>query len=118
MTISVNPLNIPQYKLERSLKSLAEIWKEYAHGLNNKPPLKSLETKYGTKWRNETESRTFLRRKKIYEAIEIGISKGYTEDEVIQELEMHRSYNKNGVIKRKQLLWLSSNMPEKFNSPT
>ena len=118
MTISVNPLNIPQYKLERSLKSLAEIWKEYAHGLNNKPPLKSLETKYGTKWRNETESRTFLRRKKIYEAIEIGISKGYTEDEVIQELEMHRSYNKNGVIKRKPLLWLSSNMPEKFNSPT
>ena len=64
------------------------------------------------------QSRERFKKEKIYEAIEIGISKGYTEDEVIQELEMHRSYNKNGVIKRKPLLWLSSNMPEKFNSPT
>ena len=115
--VTVNSLDVPQYKLERSLKALADIWKEYAHGMNNKPPLKSLENKYGTKWRNETESRTFLRRKKIYEAIENGITKGYTEDQVIQQLEDHRTYRKNGSLKRKPLLWLSSNMPEKFNSP-
>lgn len=115
--VILTALDVPQYKLERSLKALSDIWKEYAHGMNNKPPLKSLENKYGTKWRNETESRTFLRRKKIYEAIENGMSKGYTEDQVIEELEEHRTYRKNGSVKRKPLLWLSTNMPEKFSTP-
>ncbi|KAI5961784.1 HOT1 [Candida margitis] len=108
---------VPQYKLERSLKSIADIWKEFAYGVNGKPPLKSLEAKYGTKWRNETESRTFLRRKKIYEAIEVGKSKGYSEDDVILELEDYRSFEKNGSLKKKPLSWVSSNIPEKFTEP-
>ncbi|KAL6453939.1 HOT1 High-osmolarity-induced transcription protein 1 [Candida maltosa Xu316] len=107
-------VDIPHCKIERSLKTISDIWKEYAYGMNNKPPLKSLETKYGTKWRNETESRTFLRRKRIYEAIENGINKGYSEQEAINELEQHRTYMRNGATKRKPLSWLVSNMPEKF----
>ncbi|KAG5422041.1 HOT1 [Candida metapsilosis] len=108
---------VPQYKLERSLKSISDIWKEFAYGVNGKPPLKSLEDKYGTKWRNETESRTFLRRKKIYEAIEVGKSKGYSEDDVILELEDYRSFEKNGAIKKRPLSWMSANIPEKFTEP-
>jgi len=113
----IEETEIPQYKLERSLKLIADIWKEYAYGVNGKPPLKSLEAKYGTKWRNETESRTFLRRKKIYEAIEVGKSKGYSEDDVILELEDYRSFEKNGSLKKRPLLWMSSNIPAKFTEP-
>ena len=114
---TTHPNDVPQYKLERSLKNIEDIWKEYAHGMNDKPPLKTLESKFGTKWRNETESRTFLRRKKIYEAIEIGKSKGYEEEEVIRELEEYRSYEKAGNVKKRPLSWLSANMPEKYNNP-
>ncbi|KAK6201336.1 putative osmostress-responsive transcription factor [Scheffersomyces amazonensis] len=109
-----NPLNLPKYRIERSLKSLTDIWKEYEYGLNDKPPLKLLEIKYGAKWRNETESRTFLRRRKIYEAIESGKSKGYTEDQVIQDLEAYRSYEINGAVKKKPLSWLCTNIPDKY----
>ncbi|EGW34695.1 uncharacterized protein SPAPADRAFT_57752 [Spathaspora passalidarum NRRL Y-27907] len=109
-------LDIPKYRLERSLKSISDIWKEYEYGLNDKPPLKLLEIKYGTKWRNDTESRTFLRRKKIYDAIENGKAKGYTEDQVIRELEEYRSYDRNGTIKKKPLSWLNANMPDKYDS--
>lgn len=116
-TGDIEESEVPQYKLERSLKLIADIWKEFAYGVNGKPPLKSLEAKYGTKWRNETESRTFLRRKKIYEAIEVGKSKGYSEDDVILELEDYRSFEKNGSLKKRPLLWMSSNIPAKFTEP-
>ncbi|CUM67841.1 uncharacterized protein PRCAT00005549001 [Priceomyces carsonii] len=106
----------PQYKLEKSLKTIDEIWKEYEYGLNGKPPLKDLENKFGTKWRNETELRTFLRRKKIYEAIEIGKALGNSDDDVIRELEAHRSYDHNGYTRKKPLLWLCQNVPSKFSN--
>ena len=108
--------DIPKYRMERLLKLILEIWREYEYGLNDKPPLKQLELQYGTKWRNETELRTFLRRKKIYEAIEVGKQKGYTEDEIIADLEEHRSYNVNGLVKRYPLLWLVVNMPAKYTN--
>lgn len=102
------------YRVERSLKTITDIWKEYEYGLKDKPPLKLLEHKYGTKWRNETESRTFLRRKKIYDAIEAGMRDGIEESAIIQELEEYRSYDNNGTIKKKPLLWLSTHIPEKY----
>lgn len=105
---------IPAFKLERSLKSIHDIWKEYQYGLNDKPPLRLLEEKYGTKWRNDTELRTFLRRKKIYEAIECGKSKGLSEEQVIDDLESFRSFESNGVLKKRPLLWLCLNVPEKY----
>lgn len=109
-------VNVPQYKLEKSLKTVQEIWQEYEYGLNDKPPLKLLEAKYNTKWRNETESRTFLRRKKIYEAIEIGKTKGFDESTIIDELEQLRTYSYFDAIKKKPLQWLYSNIPPKYNS--
>ncbi|CAN3355969.1 hypothetical protein DICA3_D24102 [Diutina catenulata] len=111
---SVDYSDIPKYKLERSLKTIAEIWREYEYGLKDKPPLKTLELRYGTKWRNETESRTFLRRKKIYEAIEVGKSKGISEEDLINELEEYRSYEMNGTVKRHPLSWLVNKMPKKY----
>lgn len=105
----------PQYKLEKSLRNVLEIWKEYEYGINGKPPLRVLEAQYSTKWRNETELRTFLRRKKIYDAIEKGKKVGYTERQVIDELELLRTYEKHGAMKKKPLLWLYSNIPRKFS---
>jgi hypothetical protein len=101
-------------RLERSLKTVADVWKEYEYGIKDKPPLKDLEIKFGAKWRNGTESRTFLRRKKIYEAVQYGKEKGHSEHEIIAELELHRSYSHNGQAKRKPLLWLCRNIPEKY----
>ncbi|CAG87311.2 DEHA2D15136p [Debaryomyces hansenii CBS767] len=104
----------PQYKLEKSLRNVFEIWKEYEYGINGKPPLRQLEAQYNTKWRNETESRTFLRRKKIYDAIEKGKKVGYHERQIIEELELLRTYDSFGVVKKKPLSWLYSNIPRKF----
>ncbi|CUM47695.1 uncharacterized protein AC631_01722 [Debaryomyces fabryi] len=109
------PSTTPQYKLEKSLRNVFEIWKEYEYGINGKPPLKQLEAQYSTKWRNETELRTFLRRKKIYDAIERGKKAGYTERQVIDELELLRTYDMHGNMKKKPLLWLYSNIPRKFS---
>lgn len=106
--------SIPQYRLEKSLKTVGEIWKEYAYGDNSKPPLRELERKYGARWRNETELRTFLRRKKIYDAIETGMKKGFIESKIINELESWRTFSKQGVLKTKPLLWLYLNIPGKF----
>lgn len=108
------PSTTPQYKLEKSLRNVFEIWKEYEYGINGKPPLRLLEAQYNTKWRNETELRTFLRRKKIYDAIEKGKKAGYHERQIIEELELLRTYDNYGVVKKKPLLWLYSNIPRKF----
>lgn len=102
---------VPKYKLEKSLKLIEHIWKEYEYGVNDKPPLRVLEEKFGAKWRDETQLRTYLRRKKIYDAILKGKDKGYTEAEVIKELEDARYDNGN---KRKSLMWLTGNIPDKF----
>ena len=104
----------PQYKLEKNLKNVQEIWQEYEYGINGKPPLKDLEKQYSCKWRDEAELRTFLRRKKIYSAVEKGIKNGYDEDYILRELEKIRSFEQFGALKKKPLLWLYSNIPSKF----
>lgn len=104
----------PQFKLEKGARNVAEIWREYEYGVNGKPPLKYLELKFNAKWRNDTELRTFVRRKKIYKAIETGKKKGYTEEQIIDDLENSRNYYSNGTVKKKPLLWLYTNIPEKY----
>lgn len=110
--------SVPQYKLEKSLKSVREIWQEYEYGLKGKPPLKLLEAEYSAKWRDETESRTFLRRKRIYEAIEKGKRDGYDEATIIGELEEARTYSHLNDVKRRPLQWLCRNIPQKFRPET
>ena len=76
--------------------------------------MKDLEKQYSCKWRDEAELRTFLRRKKIYSAVEKGIKNGYDEDYILRELEKIRSFEQFGALKKKPLLWLYSNIPSKF----
>lgn len=109
-----NASDCPQYKLEKGARNVGEIWQEYEYGVNGKPPLKELEEKYAAKWRNDTESRTFVRRKKIYSAIEKGLSLGLSEKQVVDELENLRSYSHNGSIRKKPMSWLYTNIPEKY----
>ena len=39
---------------------------------------------------------------------------GYHERQIIEELELLRTYDSFGVVKKKPLLWLYSNIPRKF----
>lgn len=111
---AIQGVEYPQYKLEKGARNVEEIWREYEYGINGKPPLKQLEVRYNAKWRNDTELRTFVRRKKIYKAIENGKALGYNENEIIKELEDSRTYYSNGSVKKKPLSWLYTNIPEKY----
>ena len=43
--------SIPQYKMQRGLKTIKEIWDEYTVGLKGQPSIKSLDERYGASWR-------------------------------------------------------------------
>ncbi|OAD68055.1 hypothetical protein PHYBLDRAFT_69131 [Phycomyces blakesleeanus NRRL 1555(-)] len=70
--------SFPQYKMNRIIVTVTDLWREYASGFNDSPSIQSLEAKYGTRWRQDRkESRYFSRRKEIYDAIK---SKAEQED--------------------------------------
>lgn len=63
--------NGPEYRLDRNINNVIDVWKEYELGKNGFPPVKQLEETYKTKWRKDrTESRFFSKRKIIYDEIE------------------------------------------------
>lgn len=60
-----------------------ELWEEWTVGLDGGPSIRALEQE-GTAWRrqpNESESRYFLRRKPVIQAIQDRINEGSTEEE-------------------------------------
>ena len=61
---------VPQYKLNRKVSSLFQIWQEYKNGIHGGPAVEQLEKKWQAKWRtSESERQYFARRKKIYDHI-------------------------------------------------
>lgn len=58
---------IPVYRLSRSLRTVTDVWREYAEGIAGGPAVRDLERIHGTFWRKERkESRFFSRRNVIY----------------------------------------------------
>ncbi|KAG1445642.1 hypothetical protein G6F56_009841 [Rhizopus delemar] len=61
---------IPVYRLDRTLKTVDEVWKEYSVGIKGGPAVEMLEFEHGTLWRKDrTEARYFSRRNVIYKEI-------------------------------------------------
>lgn len=58
------------YRLNRTIVTVTDVWREYADGLCGAPSVKRLEEEFGTAWRKDRkESRFFSRRNELYKAI-------------------------------------------------
>jgi hypothetical protein len=55
----------PAYKMNRSISSVRDLWREWSDGIGGGPPVKALEETWGSKWRKETTERRFFNRRRI-----------------------------------------------------
>jgi Transcriptional activator of glycolytic enzymes/Centromere DNA-binding protein complex CBF3 subunit, domain 2 len=61
---------MPSYSMNRSLKTVPELWQEWTVGICGGPPVSRLETRWGSKWRQgQKERKHFSRRKVIIDEI-------------------------------------------------
>lgn len=66
-----SPASPVQYKMNRNLVKVTDVWREYSVGLSGGPAIKSLEEDYGTKWRKDrTESKFYNTRLVLYKEIQ------------------------------------------------
>ena len=85
-----------QYSINRAPSNIAQVWKEYRYGIDDKPPLMELDQKFGNYWLESKSRKTYSRRKVIYEYILRGIQEGLSEDLLISQLENLRYYTTPG----------------------
>lgn len=100
-----------RYKLAKPLTNVRQIWEEYEYGLYGQPSVKSLDQKYKNRWRYKGENTTYLRRRKIFIAIENCIKLGIPENDAIDTLEKLR-VDESGV--KRTMAWLFDNIPDGF----
>lgn len=89
----LNPMNVPQYKMSRTLSTVSDVWEEWDVGLEPEYiAVKGLEARHGTKWRQDkTESRFFYRRYMIIQEIErMARENGMAVSEAVNVLERRR----------------------------
>ncbi|KAK9463397.1 transcriptional activator of glycolytic enzymes-domain-containing protein [Lipomyces oligophaga] len=99
------------YAMAVNLRTVKDMWTEYAHGLNDGPAIRQLENQHGTTWRGgarSAQSRKFQRQRALYDAIEKGIDTGKSAEECCQDLERLRT-RPDG--KWQSLTWLLHNIP-------
>ena len=72
---SVGPALLSVFTMDRSLRTVSEIWQEYAHGINGRPSVKAvfetdqlLELKASA---NETDKRWYRKQREIFRTIEV-----------------------------------------------
>lgn len=103
------PSDVPVFTFDKTITSVKDAWKEYCKGVNGGPAVKDLENRYGAKWRSVNATKKFYSRRKIlYRAIEVGVSRGSTEVECIQRLETIRTRKEGGRTTLKSLNWLTN----------
>ncbi len=103
-------MEIPQYKMSRTIFTITDTWREWETGiLPEMLAVKTLEERYGTKWRrNPTETKFFNRRKRIIDAVDkIRHAKGWSGAIAAGVLEGKRVQSGN-----KALNWLCTTNPE------
>jgi hypothetical protein len=85
--------SIPVYRLSRRLRTVTDVWREYAEGIAGGPAVRDLERIHGTFWRKERkESRFFSRRNVIYSEVKrIADEKLISCDHAAQALEKRRT---------------------------
>ncbi|KAK9321015.1 transcriptional activator of glycolytic enzymes-domain-containing protein [Lipomyces orientalis] len=99
------------YIMAINVRSVKDMWIEYANGINGGPSIRQLENQHGTAWRGgarSAQSRKFQRQRAVYDAIERGLEMGKSADECCQELEQLRA-RQDG--KWHSLTWLLHNIP-------
>lgn len=101
-----------KYSLAKDILTIEKIWEEFHNGVNGGPPIQMLESIFQTRWRLRNENSTWLRRKKIYKAINFAITNlNYDAKQTIDELESIR-YDETG--KKRPMYWLYEHIPSKF----
>lgn len=78
-----------EYKMDRTLTTIEQVWREFKVGLLGNPAVEDLERVYGSKWKKTaTEKRFFLRRKELYDAVaNRAASRGISNDAAVRELQ-------------------------------
>lgn len=100
---TLEKLNPPQFKMNRNVETVLELWREWFQGLYGQPSIQSLEENYGTTWRqNNTEQKFFFSRRKVITSIEMFMenTEGMSQDEV---LDLFESYRRNQGLRMKSL---------------
>lgn len=104
----------PQNVMQKGLKTVAAIWKEWSEGLDGKPSLQSLNNKWGTKWRSSAADRK-LYSNRLQIIKEIQKRSGNNPVQLgIQELEDLRMDNGTGI--KRSIEWLRKYILEKNKS--
>ncbi|CAI4048544.1 hypothetical protein SKDZ_13G2980 [Saccharomyces kudriavzevii ZP591] len=100
------------YRILKAPTDVKTIWEEYIAGIRGNPSIKHLESKYGNKWRQNKNKKTFSRRKRLYKFILNGIEKGKTAQEMIEILENKRLYkdDEDGEVKKRTIGWLQESL--------
>jgi hypothetical protein len=85
----------PSYRLDRSHKTVMQVWQEYEEGMPGCLAVKDLEQRYGTGWRKDpTESKYYSRRKVLYDEFKkIAIRDRISLKEAAKLLEETRKYH-------------------------
>ncbi len=90
-----NTGGMPDFKMNRLLVSVKNLWKEYTEGFPGGYAVRQLEADWGTAWRkNPTESRFFNRRMVIIREIKrLQREEGKTESQAVDLLDRRRGNN-------------------------
>ncbi|AET40498.1 Euc1p Ecym_6104 [Eremothecium cymbalariae DBVPG len=59
----VPPDDFPTYRMNRAIRSVTDLAREYYEGLRGKPSVMSLERRFGSTWRNSSKERTFFHKR-------------------------------------------------------
>lgn len=58
-------MDIPNYKMLRSLRNVVGAWNEWDTGIGGHPAVKNLEANYGATWRSKGSERTYFCKRKV-----------------------------------------------------
>ena len=101
----------PRFTMLKAPSSVEEIWKEYTTGIDGRPSIRSLDQKFGSKWRANKNKKTYSRRKRMYKFILNGVNNGRSEEEMIKLLENKRLYkDTDGKQKKRTIGWLQQSL--------
>lgn len=107
---SSSPISPAQYKMNRDLATIIDLWREYDVGLSGSPSIKSLEGGFGTKWRkSRTESKFFSTRLIVYKEVQkISENECISTEEAAKKLERRRVDLKVSIAKLIKLIKAST----------
>lgn len=105
-----SPASLVQYKMNRNLVKVTDIWREYSVGLSGGPAIEYLENNYGTKWRKDrTESKFYNTRSVLYKEIQKVCERDcISAEEAAEKLERRRVELKVSIDKVIKLIKASS----------